>query len=268
VDRPSVSVIGCGYVGLPLARRLISEGYHVRGSTTSPEKMPSLETAGIEAVILDLADGMSDAHAALLSSDVFVINIPPGRRDPDRRDQYAAWIETLVSKISADAHVIFVSSTSVYPDLSREVFEGDESADAGGSAAALLDAESVVRERVERHSVIRFGGLYGYDRKPGRFFAGRTDIPGGLNPVNMIHLDDAVGVLLWAITEEITGETLNACAPRHPSRADFYATWAARGRLDPPAFLAMESAHKRVSTKRLQTLGYSMVYPDPLMPAP
>lgn len=230
--------------------------------------MPTLEYAGIEAVILNLADGVADAHAALLSSDVFVINIPPGRRDPGRRDQYAAWIETLVSKISADAHVIFVSSTSVYPDLSREVFEGDESADAGGSAAALLDAESIVRERIERHTVIRFGGLYGYDRKPGRFFAGRTDIPGGLNPVNMIHLDDAVGVLVWAISDGITGVTFNACAPRHPSRSEFYEGWAARSGSEAPGFVRNETDHKRVSPQRLLDLGYTFIHADPLMPAP
>lgn len=34
---PTVSILGCGWLGLPLAEQLLAEGYSVKGSTTRAE---------------------------------------------------------------------------------------------------------------------------------------------------------------------------------------------------------------------------------------
>lgn len=263
----SISIIGCGFVGLPLARSLVRDGWIVRGSTTTEEKIPFLETAGIEAYRFDVTDLDSASAGPLTDSDIVVVNIPPGRRDRDRRNAYSGWMARLSEAIDAESRTIFVSSTSVLPDVSRVVDEDDATADAGGSAASLLEAENTFLARIDS-VVVRFGGLYGYERTPGRFFAGRTDVPGGGVPVNMIHRDDSVAALRFLIEQPTVLRTFNACAPIHPTRAEFYVRWARRAGLEAPTFDSSPKAFKIVSCERLRRIGFTFAYPDPLMPAP
>ena len=42
-----VSILGCGWLGLPLAKALIGEGYTVKGSTTTPAKLNLLKEEGV-----------------------------------------------------------------------------------------------------------------------------------------------------------------------------------------------------------------------------
>ena len=50
VHAPTVAVIGCGWLGTPLAVRLIERGYVVLGTTTRGDKVPALTALGIRAV--------------------------------------------------------------------------------------------------------------------------------------------------------------------------------------------------------------------------
>ena len=50
-----VSILGCGWLGLPLAKSLIEKGFSVNGSTTSVEKIPILESLGIQTSIVTLS---------------------------------------------------------------------------------------------------------------------------------------------------------------------------------------------------------------------
>lgn len=47
--KPTIGILGCGWLGKPLAEHLLAEGYRVKGSTTTPEKKEILLDAGIEA---------------------------------------------------------------------------------------------------------------------------------------------------------------------------------------------------------------------------
>ena len=56
----SVSIIGCGWLGLPLAEFLVQQGFHVRGSTTRAEKLKPLEEKGIEAFQITAGETLED----------------------------------------------------------------------------------------------------------------------------------------------------------------------------------------------------------------
>ncbi|RUA14157.1 MAG: short-chain dehydrogenase, partial [Flavobacteriia bacterium] len=43
----SIGVLGCGWLGLPLAQRLVESGFEVHGTTTSIEKVQQLQRLGI-----------------------------------------------------------------------------------------------------------------------------------------------------------------------------------------------------------------------------
>jgi len=46
-------------------------------------------------------------------------------------------------------------------------------------------------------------GLVGRERKAGRFFAGKRDVPEGNAPVNLVHLDDCMGVVEALINKRL-----------------------------------------------------------------
>jgi nucleoside-diphosphate-sugar epimerase len=211
--------------------------------------------------------GKDGAITDLLEGGVIVINIPPGRRDPERQAKYAGWMKMLASRIAKDSYVVFASSTSVYPD-DVEVADIDAAAPHSDGAAALLEAERAFQHHGGGCMTIRFGGLYGHERRPGRFFAGRKQIPGGDAPVNMIHRDDAVEILRLIVEKRPESGIINACAPRHPSRRDFYTEWARRDGLDLPTWEDSGGSGKRVLTRIPDELQFAFAYPDPMMPAP
>gem|GEM_PF-4555050 len=48
LSKPTISIIGCGWLGLPLAEFLVQKGYLIKGSTTREEKLDQLKSKGIQ----------------------------------------------------------------------------------------------------------------------------------------------------------------------------------------------------------------------------
>ena len=58
-----ISILGCGWLGFPLAKRFIEEGYSVNGSTTSESKLSVLENAGINPFLVVLeSESISESY--------------------------------------------------------------------------------------------------------------------------------------------------------------------------------------------------------------
>ena len=51
----NISILGCGWLGEPLAISLLEAGYSVKGSTTTESKLATLEASQIEAYLIDIA---------------------------------------------------------------------------------------------------------------------------------------------------------------------------------------------------------------------
>lgn len=265
----TVSILGCGWLGLPLAEYLLGKGYGVKGSTRTPETLGILEATGIEAYYLSLDPELSggDGVDRFFESGVLVVNFPPERRE-DIVDFHTSQIRSLIARIeeSPIKKVVFVSSTSVYPELGREVFEDEESPPEKASGKALVIAERLLLDNPEfQTTVIRFGGLIGYDRKPGRFISGRKGLTGGDSPVNLIHRDDCILIIERIVEKGIYGEIFNACADLHPRRRDYYTAQALKIGVPPPVFQdGGEAGFKIVRSDKLKRLlEYEFKYPDP-----
>lgn len=264
----TISILGCGWLGLPLAKRLIDKSYNIKGSTRSFGQLSLLGASGIEPYYISLNPYMIGRSIRdFLASDTLIINFPPERRD-DIVTYHEAQIKSLITELwlSPVQNVIFVSSTSVYPDLNRRVSEEDSVSPDKMSGKALLSVEQILQtEERFKTTVLRFGGLIGYDRKPGRFLSGRKGLAGGDSPVNLIHRDDCIEIIQKIIEKGVWGETFNACADMHPKRKDYYSRQAAVGGFDPPSFNnGKNSGYKIVSSDKLKSrLGYEFKYPDP-----
>ncbi|MEO1051478.1 MAG: SDR family oxidoreductase [Bacteroidota bacterium] len=259
--REKISIIGCGWLGLPLAKHLIGLGYAVKGSTTSVDKLEKLRDHCIEAYCIDLSNPDSVALSQCLSSDILVVNVPPSRIDGSFDALIKAVEEAKLEK------VVYVSTTSVYPDSNNEVFEEDAqhivSKHSGVDNLAL--EEQFTLNTNFKTTVVRFAGLYNTARNPGRFLAGKKNLKGKDNPINLIHLDDCVGVITALIEKDIWGETFNACSDTHPKREAFYTLAANKLGLEPPKFSEEPAPFKTINADKLKTAaGYRYIHPDPM----
>ncbi|NTV98861.1 MAG: SDR family NAD(P)-dependent oxidoreductase, partial [Chlorobiaceae bacterium] len=99
MQKESISILGCGWLGLPLARALVSEGYRVMGSTTGERKLELLRDAGTEPFIIRLEpEAVGDDITDFLQSDILVIDIPPERRE-DIQEYHIAQFSSLIDAL-------------------------------------------------------------------------------------------------------------------------------------------------------------------------
>jgi nucleoside-diphosphate-sugar epimerase len=238
------------------------------GSTTSADKLPLLHKKGIGAYQLQLTPEPIGELAALLQADTLIVNVPPkaGKMGDDFHPQQ---IRSVVAEVRSSPiqHIIYVSTTSVYPETSNVVQEKDVTLPDQSAAPALVQAEGFVQalEPDRIVTVLRCGGLMGYDRIPGKYVAGRT-VDSGAVPVNYLHRDDAIGILMNLISSQLSG-VFNAVAPEHPTREAIYRKSCLDFGYELPVFIQPEQPiqFKVVSpAKLMQATQYQFQYPDPL----
>jgi nucleoside-diphosphate-sugar epimerase len=271
-EREKIAILGCGWLGLPLAKSLLSKRYEVAGSTTSESKLEVLKNAGIFPfqIQLDENEIIGNIQEFLKETDVLVIDIPPGLRrqlSTSNEMTFVNKVKTLIPFIekSKIKKVIFVSSTSVYGDRFPilEITEATPPNPDTENGKQLVIAETLLQSNPHfKTTVIRFGGLLGDDRHPVKFLAGKTNIENPNAPVNMIQREDCIGIIekiLKQVQHDNWGETFNAVAPQHPTRKAYYHKKAELFNLPLPTFAEnSESKGKIISSKKVETiLGYS-----------
>lgn len=268
----TISILGCGWLGLPLAEHLRDNSYQVKGSTTSPEKLELLSGKKITPFLLKLDPYLEcDDCSDFWDADVLVLNIPPGRKREDVEQFHRKQIQAVINELkdSPIKFVIFISSTSVYPKNCGIVSE-DETTKGKASRAsgnALLRAENMLLKQNDfRTTVIRFGGLYGYDRHPAKYLAGKKNLKNGNAPVNLIHQKDCIGIIHKVIEKEITGEILNGVSDGHPPKKMYYPAAAKVLGMEPPTFEEDQNEkYKIVSNRKVkQILNYKFKHPNPM----
>lgn len=262
-----VSIVGCGWLGLTLGKNLADAGLNVLGSTTSKDKLKSISDAGITPFLLKMNPmPMGESFNTLFRTDVLVVNIPPNRKS-NTPEFYAEQIKYL--KYLADQHevpkVIFISSTSFYPNTKDWVTETTDYDLDNGSTQAVVLAENEIRKVKAQFSILRCGGLMGGDRVAGKWFAGKA-VSGGETPVNYIHRNDVINIIHQLIIGELPfTDTLNLVCPEHPLRKEVYDTMAKKYNFDRPEWEAPAiKASKIVSSKKLTDLGYQFMEASPL----
>lgn len=271
-----VSILGCGWLGFPLAQTLLRHNYNVKGSTTTRTKYEILKKNGIEPYLLTVPDTVnSPDNAPFWDSNTLFLNIPPGRGTPDVEREYPEKIKAICNRLLNSAgedhirKVIFASSTSVYP--SKEGVFKEEDTDlsdtARPSGTAILKAEQQLLDSTEIETmVLRFGGLYGYNRHPVRYLAGKKNLSSPLKPVNLIHQDDCIQIVKRIIEDDLSPGVYNAVSDGHPPRKTLYQSAAEHFHVEPPTFdHSSDSMNRIISNEKLKKeLGYSFIYPNPL----
>lgn len=246
-----ISILGCGWLGKPLAVSLLDVGYQVKGSTTSPEKLDDLEALGIEPYLVDIHE--FEEFDTFLDSDILLVMITS--KDVATFSDFIQQIQN-----SSIQKVIFISSTSVYPRANKIMTEEDELVD-----SPLVAIENLFREsRFFETTIIRFAGLYNADRHPANWFKNGRKIPQPNGFVNMIHQEDCINIIHEIIVQNCWNEIFNACCNHHPTRKEFYINARQSKGFELPVFEENETYQwKIISSKKLQnTLNYTFVHDD------
>jgi hypothetical protein len=264
----TISVLGAGWLGLYLGKRLLKEKFIVKGSTTNKLKLQELADNELQGYLIKLNPKISGEIKDFFLSDILILNIPP-KRIPGIELIYPEIIEECLRLISEYniKKVLFISSTSVYPSTGDIFTEDDHLIPDKPSGIALYLSEEKLRESLGDHlTILRFGGLIGYDRSPVKILKSKPEITNPEGYLNLIHRDDCIEIILQIIQKDMWGETYNAVADIHPKRRDWYLNAARKLEIEIPEFASDQNeGYKIISNKKIKSaLDYSFIYPDPL----
>ncbi|WP_298778533.1 NAD(P)-binding domain-containing protein [uncultured Polaribacter sp.] len=247
----NVSILGCGWLGKPLAVSLLDEGFTVKGSTTSEEKLETLAFLDIDAYLVDITS--FEEFDDFLNTDILIIAITC--KDVDAFENFISQIQN-----SPVQKVIFISSTSVYGRINKVMTEEDIVLE-----TPITEIENLFRENTFfETTIIRFAGLFAGERHPANWFKNGRKIPQPNGFVNMIHQEDCIEIIQEIIDQNCWNETFNACSNHHPTRKEFYINARKSKGFKLPEFEENEIYQwKIISSKKVQqTLDYTFIHDD------
>jgi nucleoside-diphosphate-sugar epimerase len=264
-----ISIIGIGWLGLPLAESLYSQGFQVLGSTTSLEKKHTLERKGIDTVLFKLdPHPMGLGFQKLFETDILIITIPP-RSKHQTAEFYLEQLKYLRNLLinSTTKKVIFISSTGVYPkeSISANYQEQEIITLSNSGNPTLLQAEALFQFNDSFEStIIRFGGLMGAGRIPINYFSGKEEIDGE-SRVNYIHQEDAVRMIEWVISTNLWNRLFNGVAPIHSKKREVLEASALKLAVDPPkSYQNNENITQRlIDPSAILETGFTFNFPEP-----
>lgn len=275
-------IVGCGDVGLRVARRLRGR-VRLLALTSDAGRHAELRAAGIVPLLGNLDDPRSLQRLAGLADAVLHLAPPPGQGATDPRT--AVLLQALARR-GRPAAIVYGSTTGVYGDCGGERFDETRAvAPATDRARRRVDAERRLRRHARRTgtrvTILRIPGIYAGDRPgghPRERLARGTPVLLSADDVhtNHIHAEDLARACLAALwrgrpqrivhasddTELAMGDYFDRAAdlcglPRPPriTRAE------AQGALS-PMLLSFMSESRRLDNRRLKhELRFAFLYP-------
>ena len=234
-----IGIMGGGWLGLAVAEKAMERNHSIKVSTTHKEKSTLLKKKGFDTAVVEVSEFDINGEIDFFNDvKLLIISIPPGlRKNPDRN--YIAIIEQIINKIELTGieKVIFTSSTSVYGNQAEIITEESELLGTTDAARQIIAVEKKLLEHKQFEScILRLGGLVGPNRHPIFTLSGKKNIPNPLSPINFIHQQDAVSIILHIIENWQGNQVYNAVTPFHPARIDYYSEMAKIAALGAPAF--------------------------------
>ena len=263
----NISILGLGWLGLPLALELQKNGYNISGSTSRLSNVESfsqyrLHTCsiriGLDAILGDWASFLND-------SSVLIINFPP-KRIENIETIHPAQIKQIIENTPKSIKVIFVSSTSVYQNTNGIVNESFNCNPEKASGVALVEAERLLRDYFGANlTILRLAGLIGPKRHPGRFLSNKRQLKNPESPVNLIHQKDVIGLIKKILELDCFGELINGCSDVHTNRKEFYEKAALELNLPVPVFETTSHESYKVvdNSKGKELLDFTYEFSDP-----
>ncbi|QXD16893.1 NAD(P)H-binding protein [Rhodocaloribacter litoris] len=260
-------ILGAGYTGARVARRLAARGEAVLATTRHPGRLESLAEAGVTVVPLDLAD--AQARAALrarLPAGVRVLHSIPTLRRDGRPFDPTPWVLDALG--DRPARLVYLSTTGVY-GTQGHIDETTPPRPATERQRLRLAAERQLRAGPWSTLILRPAAIYG----PGRGLhvalrEGRYRLPGdGAAYSGSVHVDDLAALAVAALDADLTGAypVADAGPATRRERAAFAADLLG---LPLPPSVPLDDVHETQRQNRFidaravwEKLGVTMRYP-------
>jgi nucleoside-diphosphate-sugar epimerase len=244
----SVTIIGCGWLGLPLGKELSKNGYVVHGSVRNERKFDSLREANIKPFLFDLERSPELPEGIVEITETLIICAPPLFKNEPHH--YREALDELLGQFSEEVVVIFTSSTGIYPKVAGNFVESFEF-NSEQDSTVLLIAENAILHSKNEHVIFRLGGLVGPNRHPIRYLQGRTNVKNPDGPINFVHQGDCIRAISEAIANGTMRGTFNLVYPSYPSRKNYYTEAANHYGLVPPTFSQEVSIQRTISSEKI-----------------
>ena len=220
----NISIIGCGWLGLPLAQKCLHLGYKVTGTTTSPSKLTQLQQHNISPILFhcDTTGKITSKLDNLFDCDCLIITLPFKRsftKPSYYHNQISALLTAYQQSNTSSKWIIFTSSTSVYSKTNQTVDENSVILPENERQKCLLNTENLLLNSSIDTTIVRCGGLFGFNRKIGNFFKNKT-ISEPNSPVNLIHCTDVIGIICAILNQKQKNTIFNAVCPHHPTKKE------------------------------------------------
>jgi nucleoside-diphosphate-sugar epimerase len=276
-DKPSILVIGLGYLGQPLADHLHAAGHQVVGITKSPGTAALLDAEhDYVALPCDISNRWELAHLATkISVPTAIIHCASSGRGG--ADAYrAVFLEATehLHQFFPKSPILFTSSTSVYPQTDGSLVTEDSPAEPDRETGQILrQTEDLILSK--NGTVTRLAGIYGPERSVHlkKFLEGTATIEeDDSHPtryLNQIHRDDIVSALALLLdTPEAAGQIYNIADDTPLTQRACYQALAEHFKKDLPPVAPADTTrkrawtHKQISNAKLRALGWSPKYPS------
>lgn len=267
-------IFGCGYLGLPTAKRWNAVDDEVFAVTRTTARFGELTAAGLKPRVGDVTKPSTLAELPIVDTVLFAVGMDR-TVSRDIRAVYVDGLKNVLDRLPDETgHLIYVSSTGVYGDFGGDwVDESSPTLPTRDGGKACLEAESVIRASrfAERATILRFAGIYGDRRIPKQaaVASGKWEALSSRGYLNLIHVEDGARIIAMIAEKQPLGETILVSDGQPVKRKQYYQTVAdfmgtgpiqwpdrdettSRGRND-----------KRVSNARLcRIIGDDFLYPD------
>jgi nucleoside-diphosphate-sugar epimerase len=278
-DKPDdpVLIVGCGYIGQRVARRLQAGGHSVTGLVRRSGSALELAATGIGALVLDLDRDIPTLDAGFRA--VFYFAPPPGDGMTDTR-----MTRVLAALVPPPRRIVYISTSAVYGDCDGAWIDEDHPLQpTTARGTRRLDAERQLRAWAQGHGVewiiLRVPGIYGPGKLPlARLQKGLPVLREDQAPyTNRIHGDDLATICVAAMQSDQANTVYNV-SDGHPSNmTDYFFRVADAAGLPRPPVVSREEAGSVLSAgmlsflndsrrmrndKILRELGIELQYPD------
>ena len=255
--RPTLLIVGCGDVGLRVAR-LLRGRWRLLAFTSSPDRKQQLRAAGALPLVGDLDRPPTLARLAGLADAVLHLAPPPQRGPRDTRT--ANLLRALMRKARV-RRFVYASTSGVYGDCGGARFDETRAVrPSTDRAMRRVDAETRVRwygrRTGVRCSVLRIPGIYAIDRPGGH---PRERLERGM-PVlvasedvytNHIHADDLARACMAALHRGAPQRVYHASDDSELAMGDYFDLAADLCGLPHPRRLTLAQAQSQLSPMQL-----------------
>ncbi|KXI29546.1 SDR family oxidoreductase [Paraglaciecola hydrolytica] len=264
-----ISIVGCGWLGQPLAQQLLKSGHNIVATCRSKAKLQQLQQLGLLVQQFNLGDELNkETMQAVLQSDLLILNVPPGGKHI-QADFFIEHMCNLVkqAKFKGTQNLFFISTTAVYGEAQGEIIEQSVCQPTTLSGQAHLQIEQCVLDVFKHNAcILRLAGLVGQERHPAKHLAAKTDLANPLQRVNLVHQQDVIEAIKLIMQGQHFGHILHLCANDHPSRQTYYQWACSKLNLVEPTFLPSEEdkTGKQINAQwTCNKLGLELKYPSP-----